>query len=187
MRVVTGSALGVLVANLPETLFPKVVDSLSEHLTSLSAVQRQVASLVLVSWFKEIRGCIPKETMDSAIDAVKPLRQRLLDLLACTDPAVPTRDSSLPYAELSRTYAKMRVEVASLIRIADASGCFQNVFSTGLPLADELGIEAVIDLGIKLSVSKDALSGDGKEKQTLESLEAARRHPRDVILLHTKF
>ena len=42
MRVVTGSALGVLVANLPETLFPKVVDSLSEHLTSLSAVQRQV-------------------------------------------------------------------------------------------------------------------------------------------------
>lgn len=100
---------------------------------------------------------------------------------------MPTRDSSLPYAELSRTYAKMRVEVASLIRIADASGCFQNVFSTGLPLADELGIEAVIDLGIKLSVSKDALSGDGKEKQTLESLEAARRHPRDVILLHTKF
>ena len=100
---------------------------------------------------------------------------------------MPTRDSSLPYAELSRTYAKMRVEVASLIRIADASGCFQNVFSTGLPLADELGIEAVIDLGTKLSVSKDALSGDGKEKQTLESLEAARRHPRDVILLHTKF
>lgn len=175
MRVVTGSALGVLVANLPQTLFRKVVDSLMEHLTSLSAVQRQVASIVLVSWFKELRGCIPKERMDSAIDAVKSLRQRLLDLLACTDPALPTRDSSLPYVELSRTYAKMRAEVASLIRIADASGCFQNVFPAGIPPADELGIDAVIDLGTKLSVSKDALSGDGKEKQILESLEAARQ------------
>ena len=91
------------------------------------------------------------------------------------DPALPNRDSSFPYAELSRTYAKMRAEVASLIRIADASGSFQNVFAAGIPPVDELGIDAVIDLGTKLSASKDALSGDRKEKQTLESLEASRQ------------
>ena len=49
------------------------------------------------------------------------------------------------------------------------------MFAAGIPPADELGIDAVIDLGTKLSASKDALSGDGKEKQTLESLEASRQ------------
>eukprot|EP01018_Ginkgo_biloba_P007683 Gb_19667 [translate_table: standard] len=169
-RVVTASALGVLAANLPESLFQMVVDSLSEHLASLYAVQRQVASMVLVSWFKEL-----PERMVCAIDAVKPLRQRLLDLLACGDPAMPTQDSSLPYAELSRTYAKMRGEAAALIRIADTSGFFKNVFSCGIPPIDELTLDAAIDLSTKFSVTKDTLTGDGKEKQTLESVESARQ------------
>jgi hypothetical protein len=50
------------------------------------------------------------ERMDFAIDAMRSLWKRLLDLLACIDLAVPTWDSSLPYVELLQTYAKMRAE-----------------------------------------------------------------------------
>ncbi|KAH9321118.1 hypothetical protein KI387_015757, partial [Taxus chinensis] len=175
MRVVTASALGALAANLPESLFQKLVDSLLEHLASLSGVQRQGASIVLVSWFKQLSVFASMERMACAIDAVKPLRQRLLDLLAATDPSMPTRDSSLPYAELSRTYSKMRAEAAAVIRIAGTSGCFQSVFPAGIPAADELSIDAAVDLGTRFPVSKDAFSEDGREKQILEGLEASRQ------------
>ncbi|XP_057836707.2 TATA-binding protein-associated factor BTAF1 isoform X2 [Cryptomeria japonica] len=175
MRVVTASALGVLAANLPEALFQKLVDSLLEHLASLSAVQRQVASVVLVSWFKELGVCTSKERMACAVNAVNSIRQRLLDLLDGGDSFMPTCDLSLPYAELSRTYSKMRSEAAALIRIASTSGFFQNIFSTGIPPADELSIDAAVDLATKVLVSKDAFSEDGREKQAFESLEAARQ------------
>lgn len=50
------------------------------------------------------------------------LKIRLLELLICTDPAFPTKNSRLPYAELSRTYDKMRNEASQLVSVLESCG-----------------------------------------------------------------
>ena len=63
LRITADAILGLvfdkrccLSLQLKHTKLPKRPDSLMENLTSLSVVQRQVASIVVVSWFKELRG-----------------------------------------------------------------------------------------------------------------------------------
>ncbi|KAI7988396.1 TATA-binding protein-associated factor BTAF1 [Camellia lanceoleosa] len=52
-RVVTATALGTFISKLLEGCMQYVVYPLWKALTSLSGVQREVASMVLISWFKE--------------------------------------------------------------------------------------------------------------------------------------
>ncbi|GMQ02497.1 hypothetical protein CsSME_00048698 [Camellia sinensis var. sinensis] len=123
-RVVTATALGTFISKLLEGCMQYVVDPLWKALTSLSGVQRQVASMVLISWFKEVKTKQLSGTTSFFLSFSNNLKNWLLDLLGCSDPAFPTKDSLLPYTELSRTYAKMRNEAGQLFRAVEASGMF---------------------------------------------------------------
>lgn len=112
--------------------------------------------MVFISWFKEIKS---KELSGSA--AVLPnlpghLKQWLLDLLACSDPTFPTKDSLLPYAELSRTYGKMRNEASQLLRAMETSGMFTEMLST-----NEIDVESLsADNAISFASKLQPLGGD---------------------------
>ncbi|KAL6533717.1 btaf1 RNA polymerase II, B-TFIID transcription factor-associated, 170kDa [Orobanche hederae] len=127
-RVVTSTALGVLASKLNGPSLQYVVDPLCKGLTSLSGVQRQVVSMVLISWFKELKDFLKSDEVISAISSN--FRLCLLDLLACSNPACPTKDSLLPYAELWRTYNKMRNEAGQLYSAMEASGLYSNHLSS---------------------------------------------------------
>lgn len=121
-RIVTSTALGILPSKLHEVSDQYVFDPLWKAITSLSGVQRQVASLVLISWFKEMKNSGFSGSKGLASGNYTILKNRLLELLTCTDPAFPTKKSTLPYAELSRTYDKMRNEASQLVNILDSCG-----------------------------------------------------------------
>ncbi|KAI5020828.1 hypothetical protein ZWY2020_045716 [Hordeum vulgare] len=55
-RVLTAMALGLFASKLPVGSWQVVLTPLANDVMSLSGVQRQVASLVIVSWFKDLRG-----------------------------------------------------------------------------------------------------------------------------------
>lgn len=121
-RIVTSTALGILASKLHEVSDQYVFDPLWKAITSLSGVQRQVASLVLISWFKEMRNRGLSESKGLTTNNYDTLKNRLLELLTCTDPAFPTKGSRLPYAELSRTYDKMRNEASQLVNVLESCG-----------------------------------------------------------------
>nr|XP_043627435.1 TATA-binding protein-associated factor BTAF1 [Erigeron canadensis] len=121
-RIVTSTALGILASKLHEVPDQYVFDPLWKAITSLSGVQRQVASLVLVSWFKEMKNRGFSESKGLSSSNYDTLKNRLLELLTCTDPAFPTKSSRLPYAELSRTYDKMRNEASQLVNVLESLG-----------------------------------------------------------------
>ncbi|GFZ00920.1 similar to ROOT GROWTH DEFECTIVE 3 [Actinidia rufa] len=123
-------------------------------LPSLSGVQRQVASMVLISWFKEIK----RRDLSGATGFISRLpnnfKNWLLDLLGCTDPAFPTKDSLLPYAELSRTYSKMRNEVGQLFRAVESSGMPKNKISTINSDQESLSADDAMSFCIRTSIAK---------------------------------
>ncbi|XP_077236335.1 ROOT GROWTH DEFECTIVE 3 isoform X2 [Tasmannia lanceolata] len=160
-RVVIATALGILASKLPESSLQFVVDTLWNELTSLSGVQRQVASMVIIAWFRELKSRDLPGMHSSMLGFINHLRQWLLDLLACTDPALPTKDSHLPYAELSRTYTKMRSEASLLFRVADASGLFKSVLSNVSFNPETVSVDDAISFASKISLSTD--NSIGKE------------------------
>lgn len=121
-RIVTSTALGILASKLHEVSDQYVFDPLWKAITSLSGVQRQVASLVLISWFKEMKNREVSGSKGLTNANYDTLKNRLLELLLCTDPAFPTKTSRLPYAELSRTYDKMRNEASQLVNVLESCG-----------------------------------------------------------------
>ncbi|CAA0831909.1 TATA-binding protein-associated factor BTAF1 [Striga hermonthica] len=127
-RVITSSALGVLTSKLNGSSLQCVIDPLWKGLTSLSGVQRQVVSMVLISWFKELKDISKSDEIIAGISCN--FRLCLLDLLACSNPARPTKDSLLPYAELSRTYNKMQNEAGQLYSATQASGLYSDLVSS---------------------------------------------------------
>ncbi|CAA6657208.1 unnamed protein product [Spirodela intermedia] len=131
-RVTTATALGALAAKLPDTSLQVVVDPLWNDVTSLSGVRRQVACLALIAWFKELKG-------------KNHSRHWLLDLLACPDPSFPTKNSALPYAELSRTYTKMRNEARKLFHLTESSGTFKDLMLSTTINLDMLTIDDAIN------------------------------------------
>lgn len=160
-RVVTASALGILASKLHDGSSEYLIDPLWKDLTSLSGVQRQVASMVLISWFKEMKMRDLSGTAGSMPGYFNRLKECLLDLLACTDPSFPTKDSPLPYAELSRTYSKMRNEASQLYRAADSSGMFEHILSSTKFDLEQLSIDDAINLASKITIpTTDATSGD---------------------------
>lgn len=159
-RVITASALGMFASKLRGDSMQHVIDPLWNALTSLSGVQRQVASMVLISLFKEI-----KRKESSEIHGVMPafpnhVEKLLFDLLSCSDPALPTKDSVLPYSELSRTYTKMRNEASQLLHVTESSGMFKNSLSTIKIDVEKLSPDEAINFASKLPLSCNDSAGD---------------------------
>lgn len=175
-RVLCASALGVLAANLRKESLQCIVDPLWSALTSFSGVQRQVASMILISWFKEIKS--GDLSQDKCISPAIPenLTKWLLELLACLDPALPTKESPLPYCELSRTYAKMRNEATQLLRAVESSGKFIDTLSTMKVDVESLSTDDAINFASRLpTFSDDASSNESVAKHILDDIESARQ------------
>lgn len=176
MRVTTARALGILAASLPSALFPTVANLLTELLSSSLGTQRQVASMVIVSWFKEMRVRMDHDKSSEAATAVQPMLVRLLELLGIGDPSSPTPGSSAPYGELSRMFAKMRTEAGALIKHTESLGTFKRSVLASLPSIDTISAEAAIELASKL-VQPSQPHGDADDKSTSasDSMELARQ------------
>ncbi|KAK1266024.1 Chromatin structure-remodeling complex protein SYD [Acorus gramineus] len=175
-RVVTATALGIFASRLPETSLQLVIDPLWNDLKASSGVQRQVASMVLMAWFKELRVVDAPGVLESVVKFMESIRQWLLDLLTCTDPTFPTKGSLLPYAELSRTYAKMRNEATLLLSAVDSSSIFKNVLLNVSLNVDALNVDDAISFASTLSLPNDHNSGDEtNERQTSDDIELSKQ------------
>ncbi|KAK9093560.1 hypothetical protein Syun_028471 [Stephania yunnanensis] len=174
-RVVTATALGVLASKLSHGSLRFVTDSLWRDLTSLSGVQRQVASMIIVSWFRELHLNSLSGSQDVKVGVADCLRKWLLELLACTEPAFPTKDSQLPYSELSRTYSKMRSEANLLFTTINSSEALKDM-SADVIHPDTVSVDDVINFASKLSLPISQLSGkENVEKQVLDDLDSLRQ------------
>ncbi|MCL7026697.1 hypothetical protein MKW94_014094 [Papaver nudicaule] len=176
-RVVTATALGVLASKLCESSWQFVVDALWKDLTSLSGVRRQVASMILISWFKEFQSKDPTRKPGTMPSSVGHIRKWLLDLLACSEPALPTKDSHLPYAELSRTYMKMRNEASLLLRAVEVSGMLDSVIPATTKLdPDTLSIDEAINLASRVMPPSSMSSGEATTgRNVLNDLESTKQ------------
>ncbi|CAH8382756.1 unnamed protein product [Eruca vesicaria subsp. sativa] len=177
-RVVTASALGILASRLSDRSMQFVVDPLSTTLTSLSGVQRQVASVVLISWFREVKCRAPpaSDGSGSSPGFPTPPKKWMLDLLACSDPAFPTKDILLPYSELTRTYTKMRNEASQLLHTVETWHCFDKLLSTTKLNVDNLSADETIEFASTLALwNKDSAENGSLEKQVFEDIESSRQ------------
>ncbi|CAB4312558.1 unnamed protein product [Prunus armeniaca] len=175
-RVVTAAALGVFASRLQEGSMQYAIDPLTNALTSLSGVQRQVAAMVLISWFKEIKSVGMFENARVMPGFPHHLKNGMLDLLACSDPAFPTKDSLLPYAELSRTYCKMRCEASQLLKAIQSSGMFQSFLSTSKINLESLSVDSAINFASKLPMLfNDVAGNDSVERHIVDGIESAKQ------------
>ncbi|CAJ2655318.1 unnamed protein product [Trifolium pratense] len=172
-RVVTATALGIFASKLPEGSLKNTIDPLWSSLTSFSGVQRQVASMVLISWFKEIRTSNLSESLNGIPASLKGW---LLDLLACSDPALPTKSSLLPYAELSRTYSKMRNEASQLLNAVKSSGMFSELLTTTNIELDNLSVDDAIGFASKIpALCNDSSANESLRKNTMDDIESSKQ------------
>ncbi|KAF5725765.1 DNA binding ATP binding nucleic acid bindin isoform 1 [Tripterygium wilfordii] len=172
-RVVTASALGIFASKLREESMQYVIEPLQNALTSLSGVQRQVAAMVLISWFKEFKTVGLHNLMHSFPNHIKVV---LLDLLACSDPAFPTKESLLPYAELSRTYAKMRNEASQLLHVVESSGLFEKILSTIKSDLESWTADDAIDFASKLlPICSDTIGKESLEMHITDEIESLKQ------------
>ncbi|KAK3038223.1 hypothetical protein RJ639_029663 [Escallonia herrerae] len=175
-RVVTATALGVLASRLHKVSVQHVVDPLWKALTSLSGVQRQVASIILMSWSKEMKSGGLLRTKGVIPEFFSTFKNRLLDLLACADPAFPTKDSLLPYAELSRTYSKMRNEACQLFRAVDSCGMFNDILSSTKFEVESLSADDAMNFASKLPLlSNDTPGEDFTQRNIADELESFKQ------------
>ncbi|XP_022880908.1 TATA-binding protein-associated factor BTAF1 [Olea europaea var. sylvestris] len=173
-RVVTATALGIMASKLNGASLQCVVDALRKGFTSLSGVQRQVASMVLISWFKELKDHLTSDEVVSGISSN--FRNCLLNLLACTNPAFPTKDSLLPYAELSRTYTKMRNEASQLYNATEASGMCNDILSSIKVDFENLTADDAINFASQLLfVSTEASGPESNGRNLCEELESLKQ------------
>ncbi|CAL4887597.1 unnamed protein product [Urochloa decumbens] len=173
-RVLTSMALGLFASKLPVGSWQVVLSPLANDLMSLSGVQRQVASMVIVSWFKDLRGRDPV-SVGTLLAFLSSVKEWLLDLLTCSDPALPTKDSMLPYSELSRTYTKMRNEANNLLHSIDSCAAFKDYIS-GLNLnVDVLSVDDAINFASKLLLPSESDLPSESEKIVLSNLESAKQ------------
>ncbi|PPD71072.1 hypothetical protein GOBAR_DD32050 [Gossypium barbadense] len=174
-RVITASALGIFASKLQANSLQCVVDPLWNALTSLSGVQRQVASVVLISWFKEIKSRDSSGNQEIIHSFPDHLRKWLLDLLACSDPAFPTKDSVLPYAELSRTFAKMRNEASQLLHAVESSGMFVDILSTMKVNVESVTVDEAISFASKLLLLSNDNAENESMKRNIDDIESAKQ------------
>lgn len=175
-RVVAAAALGVLASKWPESLICHITDPLWKDMSSLSGVQRQISSMVLISWFKEMKNgeVSPAQGVNSAL--FEQFKNWLLDLLACTDPSLPTKDSTLPYAELSRTYSKMRNEASHLFHAVESCGMLKDLLLTSNIDLGNLGMDDAVNFALKVVLpSYDCSVESSAEKLVLDDVESSRQ------------
>ncbi|KAL0324060.1 UNVERIFIED_CONTAM: TATA-binding protein-associated factor BTAF1 [Sesamum calycinum] len=173
-RVVTATALGVMASKLTGPPLQYVVEPLWKGLSSLSGVQRQVVSMVLISWFKELRQFPKSDEVVAGISSK--FRLFLLDLLACSNPAFPTKDSHLPYAELSRTYSKMRNEASQLYNATEASGMYNDLLTSVKVDIENLAVDEAVNFASQLAFMGNGNSGPESDGRNLfEELESLKQ------------
>ncbi|XP_031131067.1 TATA-binding protein-associated factor BTAF1 [Ipomoea triloba] len=175
-RVVTATALGVLASKLDDSSLQYVVDPLWNALASFSGVQRQVSSMLLVSWFKELKFKDISKSEGVITCISSNFGERLLDLLACTNPAFPSKDSALPYAELSRTYEKMRNEARQLYHGTEASGMFKDILSSSMLDLESLSADDAVNFASKLSFLNNITTGEESAGRSIfDELESLKQ------------
>lgn len=131
--------------------------------------------MVIVSWFKELKSRSDKAKSADARTAAQQLLNRVLELLACGDPASPTPASNVPYSELIRMYAKMRGEAGTLKKHIECIGGFQSSL-VNLPSIDTISAEAAVDFTTKLSPQCRSQNGDYNTPMTsFETMELSRQ------------
>lgn len=129
--------------------------------------------MILISWFKEIKDVGTKSTVPVVPNHIRKL---LLDLLACVDPAFPSKDPRVPYSELSRTYSKMRNEAMQFLSAAESSGNFASVLSSIRINLDTLTADDAINFVSKLPPLSNENSGEeAKERHVIDDLESAKQ------------
>lgn len=104
------------------------------------------------------------------------LKEWLLDLLTCSDPAFPTKDSLLPYSELSRTYSKMRGEATQLVRTIESSGMLKDFFSSTQIDLENLTADDAISFASKIPTPVGDIDGNGLEgRQAIDDIESLKQ------------
>ncbi|XP_028801250.1 TATA-binding protein-associated factor BTAF1 isoform X1 [Neltuma alba] len=175
-RVITATALGIFASKLPEVSVKDVIDPLWSALTSSSGVQRQVASMVFISWFKETKRSGLSENLKIIPGVPNHLKDWLLDLLSCSDPAFPTKDSFLPYAELSRTYSKMRSEAGQLLNAVKCSGMFDDLLSTMKAELESLSVDDAINFASKVpALSNESFGNESSGRNIMDDIESSKQ------------
>lgn len=130
--------------------------------------------MILISWFKEIKSSDAYGNQGTLPSFPNHLKNWLLDLLACADPTFPTKDSLLPYSELSRTYFKMRGEASQLFHAIQSSGMFDSLFETMKCDLESLSPDDAINLASKVP----ALGNDNTGNDTtghLDDIESVKQ------------
>lgn len=132
-----------------------------------------MVSLVLISWFKKL-SVSPKS--DEVITGISSnFRLCLLDLLTCSNPAFPAKDSLLPYVELSRTYSKMRNEASQLYNAVEASGLYNDLLSSSQVDMENITADDAVNFASQFSFLGNGTSGQefdgGNVFDELESLK----------------
>ncbi|XP_073120900.1 TATA-binding protein-associated factor BTAF1 [Henckelia pumila] len=174
-RVVTATALGVMASRLSGASLQYVVDPLWKGLNSLSGVQRQVVSMVLISWFKELKGLLKSDEVFAGIS--NNFRHCLLDLLVCSNPAFPTKDSLLPYAELSRLCGKMRNEASQLYYATESSGLFSDLLAGTKVDLENMTADDAVNFASQLSFASNINTGvESDGKNLFEELESLKQN-----------
>nr|BAD25208.1 putative SNF2 domain-containing protein [Oryza sativa Japonica Group] len=173
-RVLTSMALGLFASKLPEGSWQVVLGPLASDLMSLSGVQRQVASMVIVSWFKDLRKSDPA-AVGTLLAFLSSLKGWMLDLLACSDPSFPTKDSPLPYAELARTYRKMRNEANNLFQSIESCALLKEYTSNLNFEADMLSVDDAINFTSKLLLPSEPDFSLDSDKIVLNNIESAKQ------------
>ncbi|XP_078440415.1 ROOT GROWTH DEFECTIVE 3 isoform X2 [Wolffia australiana] len=174
-RVVTATALGGLVSRLREESLQAVVDTLWNYSISMSGVQRQVACLILIAWFKQLKSENCPDVTKISAGIANSLRVWLLELLSCPDPSFPTKSSSLPYSELSRTYVKMRNEGRKLFNLAESCVTFKDLVSSSTISLDTLSIDDAMNFVSKFSLPRHRANENGSEERQLDDVELSRQ------------
>ncbi|CAN1261979.1 TATA-binding protein-associated factor BTAF1 [Linum perenne] len=167
LPIITASALGIIASKLRENSVRLVIESLWAALSSLSGVQRQVAAMVLISWFKEMQS--QDLVKSQGVMAIFPthIKSWLLDLLSCPDPTFPTKDSMLPYSELSRTYLKMRNEASQLLLAIESLGMLDDTSLAVREHLEGLSADEAIKFASKLSPSGTGETGNEHSGQNM--------------------
>ncbi|XP_057544192.1 TATA-binding protein-associated factor BTAF1 [Amaranthus tricolor] len=175
-RVVVSAALGILASKWPESSIYHITDPLWKDVTSLSGVQRQISAMILISWFKEMKNVeVPAaQVINSAL--FEQFKKWLLDLLTCTDPSLPTKDSPLPYAELSRTYSKMRGEAGHLFHLVGSCGLSKDLLLTTNIDLENLSIDDAVDFASKVMLPNYDFSVESSaENHVIDDVESSRQ------------
>lgn len=131
--------------------------------------------MVLVAWFKELKRRDAVVNQGFLVGLLDHVKQWLLDLLSCSDPSFPTKGSFDSYAELSRTYSKMRNEGNHLLFLAQSAGIDKDYISNIKFDWKSLAVDEAINFASSLTLPAESSLLENLEKHLLDDMESAKR------------